>query len=199
MKKKRQVILIFGKTGSGKSYLTKQLLSQFNRVIVFDPKEEYSGFTVHSFAEFVVYFEMEPQGRGDFMIVCRFRDMEDYQRAATACFTLEDLVLVLEECELFLSSYDQDSDEPINKIISTGRHARLSVIALGRRPSEIPIRIRAQCSTIVTFKQTERADLYQLASWGFDAEEVRELSFDGHEYLIEGDNIEVTPSAQDTA
>lgn len=182
------MVLIFGKTGSGKSYLAKRILEPETRLIVFDPKEEYSGLVVETFGEFLYYFEDEP--RENFRIVCRFRDAEDYDRAATACFALKNLTLVLEECELFLSSYDLNSTLPINQIISHGRHDRISVVAIGRRPSEIPVRIRAQCTSIVTFKQTEPRDLQFLQSWGFDIEEVERLVFEEHKYLVEGEPVE---------
>jgi hypothetical protein len=181
----RRVILIFGKTGSGKSTLSKRIISQFERVIVFDPLEEYSGLVVFSYEEFVEYFR---EYRPTFHVVCRFENEEDYEKVAMGVWYIENVLLVLEEVETYLNSYDRQSY--INHLIAFGRHKRISILGIGRRPVEVPIKLRAQCSSIFSFQQTEPPDIMYLEKWGFEPRELLALDFSKHEFVFLGEPIE---------
>jgi hypothetical protein len=169
----RKVILLLGKTGSGKSTLAKKLLKGFPRSVTFDPLAEYRGgliFTdLETFGEHIGPYA----GTSDpFHFVCRFQgpDLETteamYHGAARILYVVGDVCLLLEEVEQYLSSYD--GDNPINYLISFGRHKRVSLIGIGRRPSDLAIKLRAQCTTVVSFHQNEPRDIAYLETWGFD-------------------------------
>ena len=183
------VVLILGKRGSGKSTLAKRVLSRYPRVIVFDPLSEYrNGLIVQSMPAFFEFFERE---RERFQLVCRFEAVDtdamlrEYEYAARACWELQNLLLVLEECEQFITSNDRQSF--INYLISFGRHRHVSLLAIGRRPAEIPIRFRANFTTVAAFNTTEPNDLRILEAYGLDTERVQALP--PFEYEVEGENI----------
>lgn len=167
----RRVIVIFGQTGSGKTTLAKKIIERHRRVVIFDSQEEYEGFTVSSFDEFRDY--LTDMYREDFTIVCRYRHEIDYQLTSEALPFIGNVLLVLEEAELYLTSWDRSNY--LFPLISFGRHQRISLLAIGRRPSEIAAKLRSQCTSIFTFVQKEPRDLDFLAGWDFDPDAVRTL------------------------
>jgi hypothetical protein len=173
----RRAILILGKVGSGKSTLARRLIAPYDRVIVFDPLSEYhEGLVVESFEQFANYFADAPES---FFVVCRFQgeNQEDVERmqeyALRATVKVGRLLLVLEECEMYFDSYNRSSYA--NYLVAQGRHHEISLLAIGRRPTEIPIKLRSQFTTVVSFRQTEPKDLAYLASWDFSEEELQAL------------------------
>ena len=203
MSVQRQVILILGKTGSGKSTLAKRLIRKFPRIVVFDPLDEYPGdFICESVEDFAETVEREAESE-KFVIVCRFKSdsvsvhavMLQYETAARIVKEVGDLLLVLEEAEMFIDSYDSDS--AINYLISFGRHKGISILGIGRRPTELAVKLRAQSTTFITFQQSEPRDLQYMTALGFDAEEVEAL--ERFHFLMEGEPIEELAQESDNA
>jgi hypothetical protein len=185
----RRVIIIFGQTGSGKTTLAKKIIEHHRRVVIFDSQEEYEGFTVSSFDEFREYFTGDVY-REEFTVVCRYRDEIDYQLTADALPFIKNVLLVLEEAELYLTSWDRSNY--LFPLISFGRHQRISLLAIGRRPSEIAAKLRSQCTSIFTFIQKEPRDLDFLLAWDFDPEAVKSLP--RFEYATVGESFESVTS-----
>jgi len=194
----RRVILILGKTGSGKSTLAKKIIATHDRVVVFDPLSEYhGGLVLESFNDLVRYFET--QAPDSFFLVCRFRGAtldeteQIYDYAARACDEIGNLLVVIEEAEMFLNSRNEISY--INNLISFGRHRGISILAIGRRPVEIAIRIRAQFTSIFSFRQTEPRDLQYLEAWGFSSQELQSL--DAFQFATVGEAYDSATQAAD--
>ena len=184
--KRRDVLLVLGKTGSGKSHLVKDIVSRLGKVIVFDPREEYHLGVVFTDANELIDFVLDHWNAHAFVYVCRFGPIGEYRRAAELAFILGDCTVVMEEAELFLSSYDRDSTDPLNIIISQGRHKSVSVIAISRRPTEIPVRLRSDVDQTITFEMREPGCVDYLLEWGFDLEELEALTKERHNYAIVG-------------
>jgi len=192
MNAERKVILILGKQGSGKSTLAKRIIQRWKRVIVFDPLAEYTGGeVVYSFDAFCDY-ALEHKDAASFTVICRFvgdttseSDLS-YEHAAKIVRELRNCLLVLEESELFIDSRTYDS--AINWLISFGRHNGVSLIGIGRRPTELCVKLRSQFTTVVSFAQTEPNDLAYMEGLGFDAEELSEL--DLYEFITYGEPID---------
>jgi DNA helicase HerA-like ATPase len=172
--KQREVILIFGKTGSGKSTLARSILKRFDRVIIFDTLEEYSGVIVlESYEDFTDFFSRNPE---HFIVACRFRSELSYEYAARAAFQIQNLLLVLEEADIYLRSVSfNDPENPYNNLVKRGRHAGISLLAITQRPHLIDITLRAMKTEAITFRMDEPRDVAYLEDWGFHAEEITTL------------------------
>lgn len=169
----RDVILIFGKTGSGKSTLTKKIINGFDRVIVFDTVAEYQGLIIESFNDFVYYFKKQPD---KFFVSCRYEDLEDYEYSARAIPVIGKCLVVMEEADNYLQSTSfSDSTDPFVRLVTRGRHSQISILAISQRPHLIAITLRAMRTKVYAFSQDEPADLDYLSAWGFDPEKLSRL------------------------
>jgi hypothetical protein len=197
----REVIIIFGRTGEGKSTLAKKIIARYNRVVVFDTLHEYHGTVFSDFDSFVDYFQ-HPDS--DFFLVCRFPSPVSFSYAARLLFeTQEDILIVLEEADNYLNSVSfNDAYDPFFQIVTRGRHAKISILAITQRPTLIAITLRAMSTRVITFCQTEPGDLDRMEDWGFDPEEVRNL--EKFKYLektkggIHDSNDKASPSQHET-
>lgn len=171
----REVVLIFGKTGSGKSTLARDIIDRFDRVIIFDTRQEYGGIVLESFAEFIDFFRMDPP---EFRVSCRFSSPVSFTYAAKAAFEIGDCLVVLEEADNYLkASSVSDPDDPVVQLVTRGRHAEISILAITQRPHLVAITLRGMATTVYTFGGSlmEPRDLAYLAQWGFDPEAVSAL------------------------
>ena len=171
----REVILVFGKSGEGKSYLVKhQLLVGKPRVVVFDTVREYHGTILHSFSEFVEYFSKEPQ---EFFVSCRFDTKLEYVYAARALWEIENVYVVLEECDNYMRSTTfSDPGHPFTKIVTQGRHKRINIIGITIRPHLVSVSLRSIVTHAYVFRHTEPSELAYLEEWGFDSDTVFNLA-----------------------
>jgi hypothetical protein len=183
--KRRSVLLVLGSTGSGKSYYVKSLLESIGKLFIFDPRHEYTGGIVFEDFQELCDYAYEHIEDESFRYICRFVKPEDYENAARLIWILRDGTLLLEESELFLSSFDRDAEHPINFLVSQGRHRSISIIAISRRPSELSIKLRAVVDCVVSFKQTEPNDLRYCQIWGFDIEKLPTLQRGEYESIGE--------------
>lgn len=181
----RKVFLIWGKVGSGKTTLGKKILARFPRVVIFDTLHEYHGTIVKTFPDFLDL--AQAMHDKPFTIICRYMSNLEYEYTAKAIRELGNCLVVLEEVEAYLSSYEKDTDNPINWLISFGRHVNVSILGIGRTVTEIPKKLRAQFTSITTFVQTEPSDLAYLELQGFDPEEVSTL--DKFAYITVGEPL----------
>lgn len=160
----RTIILVYGRTGSGKSYYTKQLIKSYDRVIVIDKKFEYDGlivFTIEDLLEFHAVNEPE-----NFRYICRFKDELDIEYLFKFCDVVGNLLLVVEECGTYISPRSHSSY--FSHLVKTGRHSQVSIIGTARRPSELSAEFKADVDKIISFKQTLPLDLQIMKGQGFE-------------------------------
>jgi hypothetical protein len=181
--KKRTIIVVTGKTGYGKTYLTRKLLKKHRRVIILDPNFEYTGTIVSSFYEFAEYMKSEPE---KFCIVCRFEGDNDEEYLFRAVWEIGNCLLVIEEFADFVD--EMEKGYPLHKLIRRGRHKAISILGVSQRVPDFPPVFRSQCDTIITFCQTEPIDLQRLESNGFDPEKVSKLPY--YQYELKGKAID---------
>jgi DNA helicase HerA-like ATPase len=171
----RDVVLIFGRTGSGKTELAKKIIPQYqdkyDRVIILDPNGEYTGGTVvFSYAALI-----EAVLEGTQFIIFRMDNFDECESVYELVFNAPDTLLVLDEAEMFISKVTNARDSYFHRIVAFGRHRNLGLLAIGRRVVELNIYLRAQYTTIATFEQKEPRDLALLEEYGFNVAQIRGL------------------------
>lgn len=165
---KREIKLIFGKTGSGKSFLVKnKILPLFTRLVIVDPQQEYEGLVFFSFEDLSTYhLENSPE---TFRYVARFSSDLDIEYLFKWCYVIGNLCLVVEEAEQYISPYAKSNS--FLYLVRYGRHKSISIIGIARRLSELSTDFKAQVNEIISFKQTLPLDLKlaeQLGLFGLD-------------------------------
>lgn len=181
-KAEASVTMIVGVRGCGKSTLTNLLASQsdYDRKIVFDPMSEWnSPLTVHSFEEFSEIWKKHFDDP-NFTIVVRFGFGASREQISgitdqivrTLYYTGQHLdratALIFEEAQFF---FPQSYTTPtMDSLITTGRHARLSVIANTQRPANVSKNLISQADRLFVGRLYEKNDLvYLYASIGEEA------------------------------
>lgn len=154
----REVILVCGVTGGGKTTWARQFTKKLPRLLVYDIAAsfpvQYSD--AESIAELV---ETKPQ---------QFRygiyDPRDTDILTATAFMLGNCWLVLEEIST-LYNIGARIHGPLQEAILLGRQRSLSLLCISQRASYFPITLRSQASRIVSFRQQEPSDLKWLADF----------------------------------
>lgn len=168
MNQQRDVILIFGKQGSGKSTLGKKLYARirgkYARSVIFDPNHEYEiGTIVDTFDDLIDAFAESPS----MTVTIRPTDWEEAEKVFEWAWEERNVLLYIDEAELFIDKNTSARFSYFHKIISFGRHRNIGIIAIGRRVVELNPYLRAGYTELVTFRQTEPQDRDRLEQYGF--------------------------------
>lgn len=170
MYKSREVVLITGKTGSGKSVLMKELLLSKDRVIIFDSNLEYidqdppfPALLIYNYCD-LVDFLIKNQ-RKPFKIV--FVPLQDpkslielktgeklilFELIGKIIFqTLNNVTFAVEEIANFMNK--NSCPLYFDKIVRLGRHNSISIYCTTQRPPDMHPNLKAQCTRFISFKQ----------------------------------------------
>ncbi len=161
---KRDVQLILGKTGSGKTTLARQLVRGLNRCIILD--NGFQEFTAPHFTDIAAlhdYLDINAIAGEDFKAAFTplKSQYETLFRWALEIGNEEAITLVLEECDRFPTPASADIFE---EIVQRGRHYGVNLIALATFPFNVNIDLRRQATEICTFQQHEPADIKWLSA-----------------------------------
>lgn len=116
------------------------------------------------------------------IIVFRPNDLYDYNDVFEVVYRYGDVVLLIDEAEMFISSRDTLTRKNyFLHCVQLGRHRNISIVAVGRRVVELNPFVRAQATRLITFKQTDELDLQRLQRLGFDVDKVKSL--EKHKFL----------------
>lgn len=155
----------------------------FPRCFILDAMGEYSGLTFSSFTELAEY--ITDNGYKEQQYICRFNEFLDVVYLFLLIKELGECCLCIDEYSIYLS--DKDCYEIYKWIINFGRHKNISLIAVGRRPVELDADLRAQYTTVISFKQLEPVDLERLEKFGFsDLDQLKQ-----YEYKLIGDELPI--------
>lgn len=169
--------MILGKTGSGKTHLSKRLLEAHRRVFIVDTVHEYPGLISYSFDDLAENYASV--NGSPFILTLRPEDPLDVEYLFRLAWVARECCVVLEEADQWVSSTSMSAD--LSRLISLGRHRKISLIAIARVVPEVPIQLRRQFTEFYSFRQSEPRDLELLSSYGFDSEALAQLP--DHEYL----------------
>lgn len=152
---RRDFILVCGNQGFGKSVWTKLYAAEKTRLLVFDPKAEYPGVDYVTPPDEWVDDVVEKR-RASFKFGSYLA--EEITMLWNAAFAATNCTLINEECTL-LFQRGEDVPEWARPMVFMGREPRLNLVLVTQRANSIPVGIRSQASRIVTFLQTEPADV----------------------------------------
>jgi len=154
----KKIILIFGKRGSGKSYLARKLIEAEPRLIVFDTMSEYENgvvFGIENYDEYLKFWRQVYRDR--FRIIYRpIKPAEEIERIGELVYTLGNCCFLIEEVDCYCTPY-QISDN-FAAIIQRGRHKNIKLFAITQRPYGIHRLLTSQAKEIYIFNTNEPRD-----------------------------------------
>lgn len=153
IQEEREIVVILGQQGQGKSCWTKHKTSDLSRLCVWDPKRSYP---VEFPLDLSEYWESVAQGAERFRVGGFYP--EQAELVGSIAFAEQNCALVVEECGIL---FDPRCDLPdwARECVYIGRERKISVYAVAQRPRSINIALRSQATRIITFRQREWKDL----------------------------------------
>jgi len=154
----KKIILIFGKRGSGKSYLAKKLIEKESRLVVFDSMSEYDSgvtFNSESLDGFVAFWRKVY--RQNFRLIYRPLNPDaEIESISELVYTLGNVCFLVEEIDCYCSAYQ--ISESFAAIVQRGRHKNITLIGITQRPYGIHRLLTSQAKEIYVFNTNEPRD-----------------------------------------
>lgn len=169
-------LCILGRKGQGKTTLCRKLLSESRRAVVVDVLNEYN-MPVIGIDELVAL-----KKQSDFRVRVCCEDLAEVPLALARLPTRS--LVVLDELGLY-SGPTQPMPE-LERLYRFGRHLEVRLVAVARRPTELPRIVTALTDCWAIFKTTEPRDLAFLRASG--------LNISGVESLEQGEFLFFRPS-----
>lgn len=168
----REIIIVLGKTGYGKSRWTRQYLDGCRRVFLYDPVRETERVEWYDDSGIMERYDSGAL-RGDFY--CATSDENTLNTFGNMAFLLGNCMYAVEEASLVFTKGVRIEGWAKN-IIFLGRHRNVSLLVTAQRAASIPIELRSQATRIISFAQHESDDLQWLkAFYGKQVEELPRL------------------------
>lgn len=157
----REVVLVLGKTGSGKTTWTRKYIETLNRVIILDAGfGDYPVEECNSMDELINLAEKRnADGHGFFRL--------SYTPRSGEAGVILDLARVLRNTWVIIEEADRLDDPRIHpeydEIISRGRHYGVSILAVSLYPFKLPADLRRQATRLICYRMHEPRDLDYLS------------------------------------
>lgn len=154
----KKITLIFGKRGSGKSYLAEKLIREERRLVVFDVMGEYKNgvvFGTENHEQLCTFWRYIYHG--SFRIIYRpIKPDDEIGRICELVYELGNLTFLVEEIDCYCSAF-KISDE-FAAIVQRGRHKNIALIGITQRPYGIHRLLTSQAKEIYVFNTNEPRD-----------------------------------------
>lgn len=152
----KKIILIFGKRGSGKSYLANKLIAHEQRVLVFDTLSEYTeGVVFEEYGDFTAFWRQIYQH--PYRLIYRpLKPDEEIEYVADLVYAIGNVTFLVEEIDCYCSSHQ--TSESFAHIIQRGRHNNITLIGVTQRPYGIHRLLTSQAKEIYIFSTNEPRD-----------------------------------------
>lgn len=152
----KKISLILGKRGSGKTVLSKYLLQNYNRLIVFDTLGEYTEGVVFYKAQELAKFWHRCY-RKNFRLIYRPMEPEtEIELIAKLVWLCGDICFCVEEIDKFGTAWKISKE--FAQIIQRGRHNNITLIGITQRPYGIHRLLTSQAKELFIFNTNEPRD-----------------------------------------
>lgn len=149
----RELVVVIGKQGYGKTLWTKLFCQYRPRLLVYDPTSTYA---VRFRPPEEIFEAVHSNRQRSYRL--GVSNPLDVEFLAHLAFSSGKNVLVVEECSTVFRR-GQVLPEWSQDIVFMGRHQDCTAVFVAQRSASIPIEIRSQANRIVTFQQHEDDDL----------------------------------------
>lgn len=152
----KKIILIFGKRGSGKSFLANKLIENEQRAIVFDTLSEYTnGVVFEEYGNFIKFWRRIYQH--PYRLIYRpLKPDEEIEYVADLVYAIGNVTFLVEEIDCFCDQHQ--ISESFAHIIQRGRHNNITLIGITQRPYGIHRLLTSQAKEIYIFSTNEPRD-----------------------------------------
>jgi len=149
--------LIFGKRGSGKSYLAQKMIQQHSRYLIYDTLNEYTdGVVIQSLAELSNFWAKVY--RKPFRIIYQPLDPElEFDKICSQVWLCENMTFLVEEVDRYARPLAMSL--AFKEIIQRGRHRDITFIGVTQRPHGVDKLITSQAKAMYIFNTTEPRDI----------------------------------------
>jgi len=159
----RELTIILGKTGCGKTTLAKEKSKGYSRCVIIDPKYDFEGLIFYDSESLITYHKENLPKK--FIYVCRFFEDNEVDNVFRFCQIVGDILLIVYEAELYISAYSKSA--MFNQLVLGGRHENISIIAISHRTTGLSNEMKSVVKKIISFKQTLPIDLKTMEQYGF--------------------------------
>lgn len=164
MQKKRDIILVLGRTGQGKSVWTRTFLKPQRRLFAYDPLME-TNVSYYDTQKLLSYYDkIEKRRELNGRLRIGARHFDDVPLLNSSAYLSQNCWLSLEEASVVFEGNHRCPDW-IRDSIFIGRHVNLSILVTAQRPTSIPVDLRSQASRVVCFNQHEKKDVSWLENF----------------------------------
>lgn len=151
---------VVGMKGSGKSYLMKQVVNDFPRVLAIDSLGEYDALLpISGFTECVNALVVNERS-AEFKLSLRTLSLEDDIRLLGLVGKMSDVTIIIEEAPRYVGP--QGMPLEIEELVRLGRHRNINQFFLAQRASMLHRDMTAMSDIIVSFHQHEPRDIAYL-------------------------------------
>lgn len=159
----REIIIVLGKTGQGKSVWSRKYIEPFKRKFVFDPLMDMKVEYMDEAGLLFKYDNGDFKPGKDFSIGIYNADY--LSLLGSLGFLSGNSLITIEECAIAFPYGNHSVDEWLHEIVFLGRHRRVSLLLTAQRAVSIPIIVRSQATRIISFSQQEGADMRWLQDY----------------------------------
>lgn len=162
--------------------MTKNKILDEKRLIVLDPRKEYNNLLIiDNYNDFYYYMR---ENNKEFQLSIRFDNDEDFEFLFLTIFEIGNLLLVLEECEDYISPDNRSTS--FLRLVKYGRHSNVRLLGIARRASELSRNFRSQVDKVTSFKQTDDMDLKVMEKFGLTGlDKLEKLDYTKNQIPIE--------------
>lgn len=156
-KGEREIVLVMGMTGWGKSWWSKLYHQRWLRSLVYDPAMSFPKVQWGDMDDHFSTLKESEESPSQFKL--GFIDPEEIGRGGDLTFAVGDMIYFIEECASVFEKGQARLPEWAKNLCFFGRHQSCSIVLIAQRPTYIPIDFRSQANRVITFCQHEDTDM----------------------------------------